>query len=94
MQGLIDGPGNEVTTLIAAVYVLEQLLRRHDKVLVHCHAGHSRAPTVVGTYLASRNGYEANNFAKAMHEIKHKRPKVKINAALPSLAITALLKVR
>lgn len=88
--GLIDGPGNEVTTLIASVYMLEQLLQRHDKVLVHCHAGHSRAPMVVCTYLAYKEG---NDFIGVMLDIIHVRPKVAPHTELNKLGLRALVQV-
>lgn len=50
--GLIDGSGNSTFQMIAAVLCLMHLLRRHARVLVHCHEGQSRSPIVVATYLS------------------------------------------
>jgi len=87
--GLIDGPGNKPSTFAAAVYMLDQLLERHDKVLVHCHAGVSRSASVVATYLSQVNGI---SFEEAINLVKEKRPEVspglqliKIAKSLPNL---------
>lgn len=87
--GLIDGPGNKPSTFAAAVYMLDQLLERHDKVLVHCHAGVSRSSSVVATYLSHKNGI---SFDDALLVIKAKRPEIspglqliKIAESLPNL---------
>lgn len=89
--GLIDGPGNEASTLVSAVYMLRQLLKRHDKVLVHCHAGHSRAPTVVCAYLAHWK-YRDLGFFCVLEVITKKRPLVKPNSELCDLATRILLR--
>jgi len=69
--GLIDGFGNEATTLAAAVYMLAQLLERHKKVFVHCHAGISRSTTVVSVYLAET---ERISFNDAVAIVRTQRP--------------------
>jgi atypical dual specificity phosphatase len=81
--GLIDGPGNEATTLTAAVYVLDQLLERHKKVFVHCHAGISRSTTVVSTYLAHK---QHTNFDEALAIVQVRRPNANPNFQLRELA--------
>lgn len=48
---LHDGPGNAADRFRDAVDALERLIRAHGRVLVHCHYGHSRAPTVAAGYL-------------------------------------------
>ena len=57
--GLIDGPGNPLAAYCAAILALETLRKRHDQVLVCCHAG-SRSFAVVLMYLnlISRNGWD------------------------------------
>ena len=40
--------------LESAVQALEQLLRRHQQVYVHCNVGINRSPTVVIAYLVSQ----------------------------------------
>jgi hypothetical protein len=49
---LIDGAGNDPGVLGLAVLALEDLLRAHAPVLVHCHAGRSRSVVVVAGFLA------------------------------------------
>jgi len=49
--GLKDNFNNRPQTLVAAVLVLEELLDRHQKVLIHCRAGASRSVTVTCLYL-------------------------------------------
>ena len=83
--GLIDGPGNEATTLAAAVYVLAQLLARHKRVFVHCHAGISRSTTVVSTYLAHT---ELINFDDALAIVQSRRPDANPHFYLRELATT------
>lgn len=48
--GLMDGPGNPLTSYIAAALTLDSLCRRHGNVLVCCHGG-SRSMAVVIMYL-------------------------------------------
>jgi len=71
--GLIDGPGNKLTSIIAAVFILDQLLERHNKVLVHCHAGVSRSASVVAIYLSQKKQIP---FEDVVDFIKQKRPEV------------------
>jgi protein tyrosine phosphatase (PTP) superfamily phosphohydrolase (DUF442 family) len=49
---LVDGAGNDPGALGHAVAALEDLLRHHAPVLVHCHAGRSRSVVVVAGWLA------------------------------------------
>lgn len=81
--GLIDGAGNKSSTFAAAVYMLDQLLERHDKVLVHCHAGISRSSSVVTTYLSHKNGISLD---EALNLVKEKRPQVNPHWSLMELA--------
>ena len=81
--GLIDAPGNEPTTLLAAVLVLYQLRARHERTLVHCHAGISRSTTVVSLYLS---GHGRIPFAEALGRVQEKRPIVSPHPALVRLA--------
>jgi len=81
--GLIDGRGNKPSTFAAAVYMLDQLLERHDKVLAHCHAGVSRSPVVVATYLSQINGI---SFDEALNLVREKRPEVSPNFELIKIA--------
>jgi protein-tyrosine phosphatase len=81
--GLIDGPGNHPTALIAAVYTLDALLQRNRTVLVHCHAGVSRSSTVVAVYLAHKNSL---GFDEALAQVRQKRWQVNPNPALAAIA--------
>jgi len=88
--GMIDGPGNKATTLAAAVYMLVQLMERHDKIFVHCHAGASRAPTVVSTYLAYAQGV---SFDETLEAVQAKRTVANPNSHLRELARTVLTEI-
>jgi len=88
--GMIDGPGNKATTLAAAVYMLTQLLGRHDKVFVHCRAGASRAPTIVSTYLAYVQGM---SFDEALEFVRLKHTVAKPNQHLRELARAVLTEI-
>jgi protein tyrosine phosphatase (PTP) superfamily phosphohydrolase (DUF442 family) len=81
--GLIDGEGNRPETLVAAVLMLAQLLARHERVLVHCHAGVSRSSTVVTVYLSARDGIPV---AQALAQVRRARPVANPHAALVRLA--------
>jgi predicted protein tyrosine phosphatase len=87
--GLIDGPGNTPDVLIAAVYMLQQLLCRHNKVLVHCHSGRSRSSTVIALYLTFAKGM---NFDDAVKLITQKHPITNIHPKLRELAKEVLQK--
>lgn len=50
--GLIDGPGNNPYTFIAAVLMLHSLVTSNKKVLIHCHAGKSRSVMVTSAYIS------------------------------------------
>lgn len=56
--GLVDGPGNDEFTLIAAVLMLHSLNRKYRRVLVHCHEGKSRSVMVVSAYVSIIGGME------------------------------------
>ena len=81
--GLIDGDGNQPTAFISAVYMLDQLLERHQKALVHCQAGVSRSSSVVATHLAHKRRI---SFDEALEFVKSKRPRVNPNPALVAIA--------
>lgn len=81
--GLIDGEGNEPSTLLAATFMLYQLRARHTRTLVHCHAGISRSATVLALYLA---GHDQTPFAEALSRVRAHREVVSPHAALLRLA--------
>ena len=57
----------------AAIAFIKMALSDGGKVLVHCHVGRSRAPTVVAAYLIKEKDYSA---LSALIELVTKRPKV------------------
>lgn len=77
--GLIDGPGNRIGTIVAAVSVLHQLLDRHESVVLICHGGTGRSGLVAALYLAVR--YETE-FEQALGIVKGKRPAASPNGEL------------
>ena len=81
--GLIDGPGNNLETLLAAVYMLKQLLERHEKVLVHCHSGRSRSAAVVATYMMC---FHQMSLDSAIQLVEDKHNETSIHEALQQLA--------
>jgi protein-tyrosine phosphatase len=90
--GLIDGPGNCPTTLMAAIFMLHQLLERHNRVVIHCHAGVSRSPLVVALYLAARS--EKMTVEDALRLVKSKRNVTDPAPALIELACKLLPDLR
>lgn len=58
--GLIDGPGNRLEHYVAAVNQLIAFIKDGHRVLIHCHAGHSRSVSVAIMYLdrESKFGWE------------------------------------
>jgi hypothetical protein len=86
--GLVDGEGNEMSSLASAVYLLDQLLtprilEKKDNttfppvhnVLVHCHEGLSRSVTVTALYLYYRysNLPPFRTFTDSLEFVKERR---------------------
>jgi len=82
--GLIDGPGNRPETLMAAVWMLGQLTERHERILVHCHAGVSRSTTVTALHLATTYGIP---FAEGLNWVRKRRPLTDPHRELIQLAL-------
>jgi len=57
---LVDGDGNDAHRFRRAVEELGRLVAAHGPVLVHCHAGRSRSPTVAAGYLMRSLGIDAD----------------------------------
>lgn len=50
--GMVDGPGNDILQMVAALILLHWLVTTGKRVLVHCHAGQSRSVMVCAAYLS------------------------------------------
>ncbi len=66
---LNDG-ANPPSAFVNAVKELERLVDSHGKVLLHCHAGRSRAVAVAAAYLKRRDGLSA---LEALDAVRAKR---------------------
>lgn len=66
---LFDGDGNHPVDFERAVDAVREGLQAGERVLVHCAAGRSRAPTVASTAIAAERGMEWEG-AKDMVEEK------------------------
>lgn len=78
---LIDGPGNSIDEIRAAVRSLEDLAADH-RVMVHCAEGLSRSALVVACYLADLH---AIPLEEAVAHVKRYRTRAEIDAALLAL---------
>lgn len=78
---LIDGPGNSIDEIRAAVRSLELLAAEH-RVLVHCAEGLSRSALVVACYLADLH---AMPLEEAVTHVKRYRTRAEIDRALLAL---------
>jgi protein-tyrosine phosphatase len=88
--GLKDNELNALEVLEASVYVLEQLLSKHDKVLVNCRAGASRSVVVICLYFVKNK--ICSTFDDAVKLIESKRKGVNINPGLRMSADLVLKK--
>lgn len=83
--GLIDGHGNSLTHLLAAVFALDGILNqespgkphypthKYGNVLVHCRGGRSRSLTVLAIYLFWRHRDQFQDVATAIQHIRDLR---------------------
>lgn len=78
---LIDGDGNDVMQLDAAITQLHELLQK-GTVLVHCMEGVSRSALVVASYLADRDG---RPFEDCLMEVAQLRKRVLLQPGLLGL---------
>lgn len=78
---LIDGPGNSIDEIRAAVDSLEALVAEH-RVLVHCAEGLSRSALIVACYLADLH---AMPLEEAVDHVKRYRTRAQIDRALMAL---------
>ncbi|MCC6421283.1 MAG: dual specificity protein phosphatase family protein [Gemmataceae bacterium] len=82
---LIDGQGNSVEDLAAAMRHLRELAEAH-RVLVHCAEGVSRSPFVVACHLAA---VRKVSFADALQEVKQRRAVAMVDRNLLALLAEA-----
>jgi atypical dual specificity phosphatase len=78
---LEDGPGNSLETFGRAVQLLADLEEGHAPVLVHCHAGTSRSPTVVAGLLVLKHHLTAEEALQVVAACRY----CQINPALQKL---------
>ena len=78
---LIDGPGNSIEEIRAAVQSLEELVASH-RVLVHCAEGLSRSALVVACYLADLHAIPLD---EAVAHVQRYRTRAEIDRALMAL---------
>lgn len=74
---LVDGPGNEITLLIAAIEHVVKTYAEGATILVHCHGGRSRSATVSIASIAKIRCLslcEAYDLVKDKHEITRVHP--------------------
>lgn len=84
--GLVDGTGNTGSSLMAAVFMLDQFvtyreLESKDKgtfpqsgnILVHCHSGKSRSVTVSSLFLSKKYSSLFKSFDHALQYVKERR---------------------
>jgi len=90
--GLIDGPGNMPGTLAAAVFTLNQMLERNNKIVVCCHMGVSRSVIVVATFLAWKS--KTLTIDQAIGLVKTKHEEAEPCPALRDLAKIVLQEIR
>ncbi|WP_374833828.1 dual specificity protein phosphatase family protein [Paenochrobactrum pullorum] len=94
--GLIDGHGNSLTHLLAAVFALDGILNqespgkahypahKYGNVLVHCRGGRSRSLVVLAVYLFWRHRDQFPNIETAISHIRDLR-QIEDNYPLPGM---------
>lgn len=65
--GLLDGPGNPLSSYVAAVMTLASLIRRDHRVLICCHTG-MRSLAVVLMYLSMMTGRSWDDLLNLIRE--------------------------
>jgi hypothetical protein len=81
--GLVDGPGNRYAAFSLAVKTLEELIKM-GTVLIHCHEGVSRSPTILAAYMVKN--HLAKNLDDAFNLIAAKRPQINPKKVMMELA--------
>lgn len=72
--GLEDGHPVPIDTLITALQAIRRAMAYDKTVLVHCHAGMSRAPSITAAYMYSAGFKSFDDFVQY---IKDRRPIIK-----------------
>jgi protein-tyrosine phosphatase len=72
--GVPDSSEASAHMLAAAVLILNDLLKRGHRVLVHCHAGRSRSVTVTAAYLAKWKATSIELQIKRIEDIRWTMP--------------------
>jgi protein-tyrosine phosphatase len=76
--GLGDGDGNPLGLLYSAVLSLSAMVDAGHIIMVHCHEGRSRSPSVVAAYLVAKNQYnsieEALDFLHSQRSVVNPEP--------------------
>jgi atypical dual specificity phosphatase len=78
---IIDGPGNDLRDIQAAVAHLDRLCHEH-RVLVHCAEGLSRSAFIVACYLSAKHNM---SLATAISKVEEKRRRACIDKGLLAL---------
>ena len=77
----IDGAGNDIRLLHMAIDTLAALIDSYPRVLVYCHAGRSRSPTIVAGYFIK---YQNMSVESALQTVANKR-KIGVASGLKKL---------
>lgn len=85
---LLDGPGNEPYQYVIALQVIQALLSRGKKILLHCHAGQSRSPAIASAMLVLLR--KASTLKQAYDIVGASRPIANVHKAHWSMLEQAL----
>lgn len=84
---LVDGPGNNKETLIAAIEYAYEAYQRGETVLIHCHGGRSRSGTVTVAALVKITG---KNLCECYDMLKDKHHETRIHPYLSLMLLEIL----
>lgn len=88
--GMTDGLNNAPELFVAAVLTLKGLLDRGNTILIHCHQGRSRSPSVIAAYLAIK---ENKTFLEKLQELAAIRSIVNPEPGMIQYALSCMPKV-
>lgn len=66
--GLVDGPGNDISLYLSAVFALNSVLNSGRSILVSCHEGKSRSMSVAIMYIHLVSGRGWNDIVDTICE--------------------------